>query len=37
LLSYQEVAGSLGVLLLGLGFLIGVLGSTLSVRKFLKV
>lgn len=37
LLPYEEVYPTLAGLLLSLGFLIGVLGSTLSVRKFLKV
>ncbi|MCI3923356.1 permease-like cell division protein FtsX [Paenibacillus sp. TRM 82003] len=37
LLPLNEVVRVLFVLLVGLGFLIGVWGSTLSVRKFLKV
>lgn len=37
LVPLGEVAKILAVLLMGLGFLIGVWGSTLSVRKFLKV
>jgi len=37
LVPYEDVAGVLAGLLLGLGFLIGIFGSTLSVRKFLKV
>ncbi len=37
LLPLSEVSGVLGGLLLGIGFVIGVWGSTLSVRKFLKI
>jgi len=37
LVPLGEVAKVLAVLLMGLGFIIGVWGSTLSVRKFLKV
>jgi len=37
LLPLNEVAKVMFVLLIGLGFVIGVWGSTLSVRKFLKV
>lgn len=37
LVPYEEVAGVISWLLLGLGLLIGIFGSTLSVRKFLKV
>ena len=37
LVPFEDVAGVLAGLLLGLGLLIGIFGSTLSVRKFLKV
>jgi len=37
LLPMSEIGPRIALLLLGIGFLIGVWGSTLSVRKFLKV
>jgi cell division transport system permease protein len=37
LLTWQAVMMPIGVLLLGLGLLLGVWGTTVSVRKFLKV
>lgn len=37
LVSLNEVGLQLGVLLVGLGLLIGIWGSTVSIRRFLKV
>jgi cell division transport system permease protein len=34
---FHEISYSLGILLLGIGIIIGIWGSTISVRKFLKV
>jgi cell division transport system permease protein len=34
---FHEISYSLGILLLGIGIVIGIWGSTISVRKFLKV
>ncbi|MGG4554870.1 permease-like cell division protein FtsX [Paenibacillus humicus] len=37
LVSLDEVGFQIGVLLIGLGLLIGIWGSTVSIRRFLKV
>lgn len=37
LITLQDIAMKVGLLLLGLGTVIGVWGSTISIRKFLKV
>jgi cell division transport system permease protein len=37
LISLDDIAMKVGLLLLGLGTVIGIWGSTLSIRKFLKV
>jgi cell division transport system permease protein len=37
LVTFKEVAGMVALLLIGLGTLLGIWGSTISVRKYLKV
>ncbi|MNZ99511.1 Cell division protein FtsX [compost metagenome] len=37
LIPIQEFAMKLSALIVGLGLLIGIWGSTMSIRKFLKV